>query len=59
MNLLKLLQAHKQTGYFAALLLMTLPAAGLYWAANNASMVWIWIGIGLVIMGNLITLLIK
>jgi hypothetical protein len=59
MNFLLLLRKNKKSGYFFALLLMTLPSAGLYGAVNNGSGWWIWIDISLIIIGNLIALLLK
>jgi len=59
MNIIESLKKNKQLGYFIAFLFMTLPAAGLLPAANHAAAVWIWILIGLVVVGNLIALLLK
>ena len=59
MNLVKWLQSHKPTSYFAALLLMTIPSVGLFFAANNKAIPWIWVGISLIILGNFIALLVK
>lgn len=59
MNSLRRLKIHKQIGYFAALLFMTLPAAGLFLAANNADVLWIWVLVSLIVIGNLIALLLK
>lgn len=59
MNIIDSLKKNKQLGYFIAFLLMTLPAAGLLPAADRAFTPWIWILIGLVVVGNLIALLLK
>lgn len=59
MNPLKWLRSHKQASFFAALLLMTIPSAGLFIAADNAAVQWIWVGFSLIIFGNFIALLVK
>lgn len=59
MHLLKWLRAHKPASYITALLLMTIPSAGLFVAANYGAMVWIWVGISFIILGNFIALLVK
>ncbi|MBN1536936.1 MAG: hypothetical protein JW908_09410 [Anaerolineales bacterium] len=59
MTLLKWMRSHKPTSFLIALLLMTVPSAGLFSAANNTAVPWIWVGISLIILGNVIALLVK
>jgi hypothetical protein len=44
--------------HLTALLLMLLPPIPLYFAAQNAAMVWIWILIGIVILSNLLVIIV-
>jgi hypothetical protein len=44
--------------HLIALLLMFLPAVGIYFAARNGSEVWIWFLLSIIILGNLLAMLV-
>jgi hypothetical protein len=55
-NLLDWLNKNKFTAHLLAFLLMILPPAGMYFAAGQGAAGWIWILLGLVILGNLLAI---
>lgn len=59
MGLLNRLKKSRQLGNFIVFILMTLPSIGLFIAAKAEAVNWIWILIGMVILGNITALLLK
>ena len=49
---------HKFRAYALAFLLMTIPAIPLYVAADKGLIAWIWVLIGVVVMGNALAIII-
>ena len=58
MNIINYLREHKFESYLVAFLLMMIPPLPMYFAAIHENSLFIWIGLGIVILGNLITLII-
>lgn len=58
MDILNRLKNNRQTGYFL-IFLMTIPSIGLLIAVKAEADIWIWILIGMVIIGNLSVLILK
>jgi hypothetical protein len=56
-SLLKQFSKNKYRSHTIAFLLMTLAPVALYYAVQQQATAWIWILIGAVILGNLITIL--
>lgn len=59
MGILNRLKHYRQTGDFFVFLLITLPSIGLFIAAKAEANIWIWLLIGMVILGNLSALILK
>jgi len=53
------LRQHSHQAHGIALSIMGLAAAALYFAASSESRIWIWVLIGLFVLGNLLELAIK
>ncbi len=57
-NLKRGLRDNKFKLHLTALLLMLIPPAAMYFAAENGATGWIWFLIGIVILGNLIVVVV-
>jgi hypothetical protein len=53
------LRQHSHMAHVIALSIMVISAAALYFAAPSGFRVWIWVLIGLFVLGNLLELAIK
>jgi hypothetical protein len=58
-KLLTWLREHSLRGYTIALLVMALAPIGLFFAAQAGATGWIWVLLGLVVLGNLLVLAIS
>lgn len=53
------LSAHKFQAHLLAFVLMVLPPIGMYLAAENGALVWIWGLLAVVVLGNLLAIAVK
>ena len=58
-SFLKLPSAHKFQAHLLAFLLMVLPPMGMYLAARNGAVGWIWVLLAIVVLGNLLAIAVK
>lgn len=55
-NLRKKIEKRKFTRHLASFVLILLPSAGLYLAAQGNQTNWVWLLLGLIVIGNLLAM---
>jgi hypothetical protein len=56
MNIFRLIQKNTYPAHFVAFVLMILASVGMYAAAENGSLAWIWIWMAVFIVANFLAL---